>query len=234
MASEPSKTFSQPHSSATLHFTRRKPLGHNSSTSQSTSEFFKKPTLQPSKIYPPLEPYEARLKPSLKHQRAETPKTTTVEEISDPHGFTPRLCWAIPPNHCSASRGNGGFWDSEKDLREVISICCPASEVCADIPSHQTLQQEAQSNSCFPNPNSLRDLYVDMMLHCQCLAWVSFHPRCLHIDPCSAPSRLPGEMPQEAWWARCFGGPGAQGIRGCERFLVFRFFAAMWVVASRF
>ena len=238
---------------------------------------------RPSKN-PPLEPFAPRLKPSLNNPIEIEPKTTTAGEISHSHGFARRHCWAIPPHRCSASRGNGGHWDSEKDLVEVFSICCPANEVrssywdfakdlleafsnnCSasrgngghwdsekdllevfssncpasevrpDIPSHQTLQQAAQSNSCFPNASGLWDLGlqldVNMMWHCQPLAWVSFHSsirsiRYFHIHPCSTPSQLPGEMPQEAWWVRCFWGPGTKGIRGCERFLAFRFFAAM-------
>ena len=82
MAAEPSKTFSQPlrtfwisadsefpklskpfkrvnHSSATLHFTRVcKPLGHNSSSFQSTSGIFLNPT-QTFQNDPPLEPFAA-------------------------------------------------------------------------------------------------------------------------------------------------------------------------------
>ena len=304
MAAEPSKTFSQPHSSTTLHFTRRKPLGHNSSTSQSTSEFFKKPTLQPSKNTHVWNPTKPGLKLHWNTKGQRPLKLPLLRKYQIPHGFTPRLCWAIPPNGCSASRDCRGFWDSEidllqvfsrncranrvrsscwdsekdlleafsiccpanevlssygdsekdllealsicclasqvvpdcwdaeKDLLEVFSICCPASAVRPNIPSHQTLQQAAPSNSCFPNANRLRHLDVDMMLHCQCLAWVPFHPRCLHIDPCSTPSQPPGEMPQEAWWAHCFWGPGTKGIRGCERFLAFvAVFAAMSVVA---
>ena len=121
---------------------------------------------------------------------------------------------------CPASQVFPDCSDSEKDLLEVFSICCPASQVCADIPTHRTLQQEAQSNSCFPNASSCLHLDVSMMWHChQPLASVSFH--CFHIHLCSSPSQLPGEMRQEAWWDRCFWGPGTQGIRGCERLLGF-------------
>ena len=146
-----------------------------------------------------------------------------------------------PPNQCSASRGNRGYWDSEKDLLEVFSICCPASQVVPDCwdsekdllevfsiccpasqvfsdcwdsekdlvevfsiccpasqvfsdcwdsekdllevfsicclaktkanpdaPSHRTLQQEAQSNSCFPNTRSRQTgrSHLDTMCWC--------------------------------------------------------------------
>ena len=101
-------------------------------------------------------------------------------KISNQHGLAPRHCWAIPPNRCSASRDAGDYWDSEKDLQEVFSICCPASQVvpeaaeiskktiwkCSqfvasaslivskDFPSHQILQQGAPSNSCLAKYNS--------------------------------------------------------------------------------
>ena len=145
---------------------------------------------------------------------------------------------------CPASQVFSDCWDSEKDRLEVFSVCCPANKFRADIPSHQTLQQEAQSNSCFPTPNNHSDHlqkigFLLLFFHCQSLARVpsnrTFPIRCLDIHLCSWPSRLPGEMPREAWWDRCFWGPGRKGIRGCERLLVFMaVFAAMSVVASRF
>ena len=88
--------------------------------------------------------------------------------MSRPHGFVPRHCWAIPPNRCSASRGGGGYWDSEKDLLEGFSSDCSASEVCpgAGVPSHQKLQQETLSNSCFPNTSlNAPDEYAILRCH---------------------------------------------------------------------
>ena len=148
---------------------------------------------------------------------------------------------------CPASQVSSDCWDSEKGRLEVFSVCCPANKFQADIPSHQTLQQEAQSNSCFPTPNNHSDHlqkigFLLLFFHCQSLARVpsncSFPGlpiRCLDIHLCGSPSRLPGEMPREAWWDRCFWGLGRKGIRGCERVLVFvAVFAAMSVVVSKF
>ena len=66
MAAEPSKTFSQPHSSATLHFTQLKQLIITPAPSKVPPNFSEpdSPTFQKN---PRLELYEARLKPSLKH-----------------------------------------------------------------------------------------------------------------------------------------------------------------------
>ena len=100
-----------------------------------------------------------RAKPSAANQTNKKPYQ---------HGFAPRLCWAIPPNRCSPSRGCGGHWDFEKGLLEVLSICCLANLNSKDAPSHQKLQQEAQSNSCLPNSISRSAGAANLAAICWC------------------------------------------------------------------
>ena len=162
--------------------------------------------------------------------------------MSRQHGRTPRHCWAIPPNRCSASTGGGGHWDSGRHFLEVFSSDCLASEVPSGLPSHQILQQEARSSSCFSNARSSvpeastsSSPHLDVNMTCQGhqpLSWLSYHSALhhIHIHHCSTLSQLPGEMPQEAWWTRWIWGPGMKRTRGCERFLAFMVVAAMSVV----
>ena len=55
-----------------------------------------------------------------------------------------------PPNPCSASRGNEGYWDFEKDLLEVFSICCPASQVSSDCWGFERLEVEGLPTDSMP------------------------------------------------------------------------------------
>ena len=68
--------------------------------------------------------------------------------------FQPRHCWAIPPNRCSASRGDGGCWDSEKDLVEVISSNCPPMKVASSYWDFERLEVEELPTDSMPSSGS--------------------------------------------------------------------------------
>ena len=157
MAAEPSKTFSQP--LQTLQGTFRKTL-------QTAPE--------PCEI--PINP--APFIPFLRNGLKSSPYTPYGPiEIGAPNyhyilgkyhihmKLTRRHCWAIPPNRCSASRGNGGHWDSAKDLLEVFSICCPASQVFPDCSDSAKDLLEAFSICCPANevPSSYWDSKKDLL-----------------------------------------------------------------------
>ena len=68
--------------------------------------------------------------PKTVNSRAKEGKSSTANKPKTKINMVShRHCWAIPPNRCSASREYEGYWDFEKDLLEVFSICCPANEV---------------------------------------------------------------------------------------------------------
>ena len=153
------------------------------------------------------------------------------------HGFTPRHCWAIPPNRCSASRGRGGYWDAEKDLLEGFSGNCPASQgstsywgsekglpgafsICClskitskDAPSHQTLQHEAQSNSCLPNwiPRGATHLHTMLWYHQSIVLpiWTCQVRNCQVLQTC----------PQGVSWSFGFSDRGNAGFWDLQRVL---------------
>ena len=196
VAAEPSKTFSQPHSSATLHFTQLKQLIITPAPSKVPPNFWEpdSPTFQKTHVWNPTKP-GSNLHWNTKGQRPLLLRKYQIHMVSRRDSAGQFL-----QTHCSASRGNGGFWDAEKDLLEafsicclasqvvpdcwdaekdlleVFSICCPASAVRANIPTHRTLQQEAQSNSCFPNANRLRrGCRYDVALPMSSLSFLSLH-----------------------------------------------------------
>ena len=124
---------------------------------------------------------------------------------------SPRHCWANPPNRCSASRGNGGYWDSEKDLLEVFAICCPANEVRAGFPSHRTLQWEAQSNSCLPNTRSSQTGHIHLHTMFWCHQSIVLLPKWK--------SQVQRTCPQGASWSFGFWGQGTSGVWDLQRVL---------------
>ena len=116
--------------------------------------------------------------------------------------------------NCRANRVGSSCWDFEKDLLEVFSICCLArTELYADSPSHRTLQQEAQSNSCFSNTRTRSSqtshIHLDTMLWChQYLVWLHYKK-----------NQVQWTCPQGVSWTFGFSGQGISAFWDLQRVL---------------